>query len=48
MRVLPSRVDAAAYIRFASIYREFQEIGEFVEEVHQLANQPRPTSARWR
>ncbi|MFO1458103.1 MAG: transcriptional regulator NrdR [Verrucomicrobiota bacterium] len=41
MRVL-RRVDAVAYVRFASIYREFQEIGEFVEEVHRLANQPRP------
>lgn len=35
-------VDAVAYVRFASIYREFQEIGEFVEEVHRLTTQPPP------
>ena len=36
------RLDAVAYVRFASIYREFQEIGEFVEEVNRLATQPPP------
>ncbi len=35
-------VDAVAYVRFASIYREFQEIGEFVEEVQRLTTQPPP------
>lgn len=35
-------MDAVAYVRFASIYREFQEIGEFVEEVNRLTTQPRP------
>lgn len=41
MRALRA-VDAVAYVRFASIYREFQEVGEFVEEVHRLAAQPLP------
>jgi len=41
MRLLRG-LDAVAYVRFASIYREFQEIGEFVEEVHRLATQPPP------
>ena len=35
-------VDAVAYVRFASIYREFQEIGEFVDEVHRIVAQPLP------
>lgn len=29
-------VDPVAYVRFASIYRQFQEAGEFVEEVEQM------------
>ena len=33
-------LDAVAYVRFASIYREFQEVGEFVEEIHRLATLP--------
>ena len=30
------KVDAVAYVRFASVYREFKEVGEFVEQVLQL------------
>ncbi len=30
-------IDAVAYVRFASIYREFAEVGEFVEEINRLA-----------
>ena len=41
MRALRT-MDAVAYVRFASIYREFQEIGEFVEEVNRLTTQPPP------
>ncbi len=33
-------LDPVAYVRFASIYREFQEVGEFVEEVNRLATLP--------
>jgi transcriptional repressor NrdR len=33
-------IDAVAYVRFASIYRSFQEVGEFVEEINRLATQP--------
>jgi transcriptional repressor NrdR len=29
-----------AYVRFASIYREFAEVGEFVEEINRLATLP--------
>lgn len=35
-------LDAVAYVRFASIYRSFQEVDQFVEEVHRLALQPLP------
>ena len=33
-------MDAVAYVRFASIYREFAEVGEFVEEINRLATLP--------
>ncbi len=32
------RVDQVAYVRFASVYREFQDVGEFIEEAHELIN----------
>ncbi len=34
-------LDAVAYVRFASVYRRFEDIGAFVEEVQSLLNQPR-------
>jgi len=46
------RLDPAAYVRLASVYRQFKDIGQFVEEVKGLqrddktkpvpAKQPRP------
>ena len=30
------QVDAVAYVRFASVYREFKEVDEFVKQVMQL------------
>lgn len=30
------KLDAVAYVRFASIYREFQEVGEFVDQINSL------------
>lgn len=35
-------LDPVAYIRFASIYREFEEVRDFVEEAHRLASLPKP------
>lgn len=29
-------IDPVAYVRYASIYRQFQEAGEFVEEIEQM------------
>ncbi len=37
-------LDPVAYVRFASVYRRFEDIGAFVEEVRSLLGQPR-TSA---
>jgi transcriptional repressor NrdR len=30
------RLDPVAYVRYASIYREFQEVGDFIEEIESL------------
>lgn len=30
------RVDKVAYVRFASVYRQFEDIGDFVEEAEEL------------
>ena len=30
------KLDAVAYVRFASIYREFKEVGEFVDQIKTL------------
>ena len=30
------RIDKVAYVRFASVYREFKDAGDFVEEVREL------------
>jgi transcriptional repressor NrdR len=35
-------LDPVAYIRFASIYRQFEEITDFVEEATRLAALPKP------
>lgn len=35
MRVL-HKVDRVAYVRFVSVYREFEEVGEFIKEINKL------------
>ncbi len=37
-------LDPVAYVRFASVYRRFEDIGAFVDEVRSLLAQP-PTSS---
>ncbi|MCF0217215.1 MAG: transcriptional repressor NrdR [Fibrobacteraceae bacterium] len=32
------KVDAVAYVRFASVYREFKEVGEFVDQIKTLGD----------
>lgn len=41
-------LDAVAYVRFASVYREFQDIGQFMAELNELLQarrDPSPASA---
>ena len=33
--------DQVAYVRYASVYRHFQDIGEFIHEIQKLENRPR-------
>jgi len=33
------QIDQVAYVRFASVYREFQDVGEFIEEAHRVIDQ---------
>lgn len=35
-------LDQVAYVRFASVYRSFQDVDEFSEEVKRLRSQPSP------
>ena len=32
------RLDKVAYVRFASVYRHFRDIGEFMDELKDLLN----------
>ncbi len=38
------QLDEVAYVRFASVYRSFQDINEFKEEVERLSRQEQPGS----
>ena len=35
-------IDHVAYVRFASVYRDFKDVGEFADEVERLRNVPTP------
>lgn len=35
-----SKLDQVAYVRFASVYRSFQDLSEFQEEIDRLKNAP--------
>jgi len=41
-------VDEVAYVRFASVYRAFEDVGEFIEEAHEVLNTPGDTPAQRR
>ncbi len=43
MRALEA-IDPVAYVRYASVYRQFQEVGEFIEEIESLERRPSPDS----
>lgn len=40
-----ARIDPVAYVRYASVYRQFQDVGEFLEEIASLQNKA-PRSRR--
>jgi len=40
-----ARLDHVAYIRFASVYRSFQDVNEFREVIEHLELEPRPADA---
>lgn len=39
-------IDHVAYVRFASVYRSFDDVGAFLEEIEQLENELPPTLKR--
>ena len=39
-------LDQVAYVRFASVYRKFEDVSEFREEVERLENEPPPETRR--
>jgi len=40
------QLDEVAYVRYASVYRSFQDIGEFIEEIQQLERRPKRSAAQ--
>lgn len=39
-------LDEVAYVRFASVYRSFQDVNEFREEIERLEREPSPAQRR--
>ncbi len=39
-------LDQVAYVRFASVYRSFQDVAAFREEAERLENEPSPEARR--
>lgn len=37
-------IDPVAYVRYASVYRQFKDVGEFIEEIETLQNDPMNSS----
>ena len=37
-------LDAVAYVRYASVYRHFQDIGEFIDEIQAIERRPRKSA----
>ncbi|MEO0446513.1 MAG: transcriptional regulator NrdR [Verrucomicrobiota bacterium] len=35
-------IDPVAYVRYASVYRQFEDVGEFIDEIQSLERQPAP------
>lgn len=39
-------IDEVAYVRYASVYRRFQDLGEFLDEIKKLETRPKPNGAQ--
>jgi len=39
-------VDQVAYVRFASVYRDFQDIKEFAQEISSLSSEKTPNKSK--
>ncbi len=39
-------LDQVAYVRFASVYRSFQDVSEFRDEIERLEQEPTPEEKR--
>lgn len=39
-------IDPVAYVRYASVYRQFEDVGEFIDEIQMLARQGREDPAQ--
>jgi len=39
-------LDPVAYVRYASIYRNFQDIGEFIDEIQAIEKRPKKSAAQ--
>jgi len=37
-------LDEIAYVRYASVYRQFEDIGEFIDEIHLLGTRAKPST----
>ncbi len=35
-------LDAVAYVRYASVYRQFQDVGEFIDEIRSMERKTKP------
>lgn len=42
------RLDKVAYVRFASVYKSFEDIGEFVEAIREMQGPLRPSGGKLR
>lgn len=40
-----AKIDQVAYVRFASVYREFKDVADFVAELEPMFRPPRPETA---
>jgi transcriptional repressor NrdR len=40
------KLDQVAYVRFASVYRQFEDVNAFREEIERLESQPTPEARR--